>query len=195
MKKTAAFLVTASLASSTLFAFSPSISAHAMTQTQAEQSIPQGPNAALNSIYQLAHKGQMPYYAEGLKIGVQTKKDVRHKLGQPYPETGQSGFDLYHAEMGNPGFAFHYDKKGKINEIRYFGTNVEKETNIGGMTPSLLKKQLGPADSVSTIPQTKEKKYVYQTGDYELEFIVGHDPDISQHSLTVLHINLIKSDS
>lgn len=59
--------------------------------------------------------------------------------------------------MGNPGFAFHYDAKGKIDEIRYFGTNVEKETNIGGMTPSLLKKQLGPADSVSTIPQTKEK--------------------------------------
>lgn len=73
-EKTAAFLVTASLASSTLFAFSPAISAHALTQTQAEQSIPQGPKAALNSIYQLAHKGQMPYYAEGLKIGVQTKK-------------------------------------------------------------------------------------------------------------------------
>lgn len=63
------------------------------------------------------------------------------------------------------------------------------------MTPSLLKKQLGSADSVSTIPQTKEKKYVYQTGDYELEFIVGHDPDISQHELTVVHINLIKAGS
>ncbi|WP_273542938.1 YjgB family protein [Bacillus altitudinis] len=158
MKKTAAFVVTASLASSTLFAFSPSISAHAMTQTQAEQSIPQGPNAALNSIYQLAHKGQMPYYAEGLKIGVQTKKDVRHKLGQPYPETGQSGFDLYHAEMGNPGFAFHYDKKGKINEIRYFGTNVEKETNIGGMTPSLLKKQLGPSRFSQHHPANKREE-------------------------------------
>ena len=48
---------------------------------------------------------------------------------------------------------------------------------------------------MSTIPQTKEKKYVYRTGDYELEFIVGHDPDMSQHELTVLHINLIKADS
>nr|WP_273542939.1 DUF4309 domain-containing protein [Bacillus altitudinis] len=54
---------------------------------------------------------------------------------------------------------------------------------------------MDPADSVSTIPQTKEKKYVYQTGDYELEFIVGHDPDISQHELTVVHINLIKAGS
>lgn len=131
MKKTAAFIVTASLASSALFGFSPAITAHAITKTAAEQSIPQGPQAALNSIYKLANKGQMPYYAEGLKIGVQTKKDVHHKLGQPYPETGQSGFDLYHAEMGNPGFAFHYDAKGKIDEIRYFGTNVERETNIG----------------------------------------------------------------
>nr|WP_257215456.1 YjgB family protein [Bacillus pumilus] len=149
--------MTASLASSTLFGFSPAISAHAMTKTAAEQSIPQGPQAALNSIYQLAHKGQMPYYAEGLKIGVQTKKDVHHKLGNPYPETGQSSFDLYHAEMGNPGFAFHYDKKGKMNEIQYFGTNVEKETNIGRMTPSLLKKQLGPADSVNHSTNKREK--------------------------------------
>jgi len=97
--------------------------------------------------------------------------------------------------MGNPGFVFHYDKKGKINEIRYFETNVEKETNIGGMTPSLLKKQLGSADTKSTIPQTKEKKYVYRTGDYELEFIVGHDPDMSQHELNVVHIQLIKAGS
>jgi len=65
--------VTASLTSSTLFGFSPAFSAHAVTQTEAEQSIPQDPEAALNSIYELAHKGQMPYYAKGLKIGVQTK--------------------------------------------------------------------------------------------------------------------------
>lgn len=71
MKKTAAFVVTASLASSALFGFSPVVSAHAMV---AEQSVPQGPKAALNSIYKLAHKGQMPYYVQGLKIGVQTKK-------------------------------------------------------------------------------------------------------------------------
>lgn len=74
MKKTAAFVVTASLASSALFGFSPAVSAHAMIKPAAEQSVPQGPKAALNSIYKLAHKGQMPYYAKGLKIGVQTKK-------------------------------------------------------------------------------------------------------------------------
>ncbi|MCW1836602.1 hypothetical protein [Bacillus xiamenensis] len=42
--------MTASLASSTLFSFSPAISA---------QSIPQGPKDALNSIYELAPKGQI----------------------------------------------------------------------------------------------------------------------------------------
>ncbi|WP_254109490.1 YjgB family protein [Bacillus pumilus] len=157
MKKTTAFVMTASLATSAFIGFSPVAPAHAMSKSAVEQSVPQGPTTALNTIYELAHKGQMPYYAKGFKIGVQTKKDVHHKLGNPYPETGQSSFDLYHAEMGNPGFAFHYDAKGKIDEIRYFGTNIEKETNIGGMTPSLLKKQLGQADSVSTIPQTKEK--------------------------------------
>nr|WGD97737.1 DUF4309 domain-containing protein [Bacillus safensis] len=87
MKKKAAFVVTASLASSALFGFSPAVSAHTMVKPAAEQSVPQGPKAALNSIYELAHKGQMPYYAKGLTIGVQTKKDVHHQLGNPYPET------------------------------------------------------------------------------------------------------------
>lgn len=74
MKKTTAFVVTASLASSALIGFSPAVSAHAMTKTAVEQSVPQGPKTTLNNVYELAHKGQMPYYAEGLKIGVQTKK-------------------------------------------------------------------------------------------------------------------------
>ena len=131
MKKTTAFVMTASLplATSALIGFSPAVSAHANDQNSSRTIRSSRSKSALNNIYELAHKGQMPYYAKGLKIGVQTKMDVHHKLGNPYPETGQSSFDLYHAEMGNPGFAFHYDAKGKIDEIRYFGTNVEKETN------------------------------------------------------------------
>lgn len=105
--------MTASLTSSTLFAFSPAISAHALTQTQTEQSIPQGPKAALNSIYQLAHKGQMPYYAEGLKIGVQTKKDVRHKLGQPYPATGQTALICIMLRWGTLDLLFTMTKKAR----------------------------------------------------------------------------------
>ncbi|MEI4790247.1 DUF4309 domain-containing protein [Bacillus sp. FJAT-53060] len=66
-------------------------------------------------------------------------------------------------------------KKNKINEIR---VQMQKKNNIVRMTPSLLKKQLiRPADSVNTIPQTKEKKYVYRTSDDELEFIANFISD------------------
>ena len=45
--------------------------------------------------------------------------------------------------MGHPGYAFGYDSNHIISEIRYFGTNVERQTNLGSITEINLKKQLG----------------------------------------------------
>jgi hypothetical protein len=135
----------------------------------------------LKMIYHEAFKGQMPFAAEGLKIHKSTKKDVHKALGTPGMVSG--GFDYYHAEMGHPGFAFAYNKDKTISQIRYFGTNVERKDNLGSITPNVLSKQIGSADHIRRVKGTNEINYIYKTGKYELEFIVGKDH-------TVNHVNL-----
>ncbi|MED1203618.1 YjgB family protein [Heyndrickxia acidicola] len=135
----------------------------------------------LKMIYHEAFKGQMPFAAEGLKINKSTKKDVHKKLGPP--ETVSGGFDYYHADMGQPGFAFSYNKNKTISQIRYFGTNVERKDNLGSITPKVLGKVLGKADHIRRVKGTSQINYIYKTGKYELEFIVGKDH-------TVDHVNL-----
>jgi hypothetical protein len=135
----------------------------------------------LKMIYHKAFTGQMPFAAEGLKINKSTKKDVHKALGTPEMVSG--GFDYYHAEMGHPGFAFAYNKNKTISQIRYFGTNVERKDNLGSITPKVLSKQIGSADYIRGVKGTNEINYIYKTGKYELEFIVGKDH-------TVNHVNL-----
>lgn len=92
--------------------------------------------------------------------------------------------------MGQPGYGFAYNKDNTISEIRNFGTAVERQTNLGGITPDLLKKQLGRADKILKDPGTGEKDYVYKTGRYELHFVIGDNPIISGYDQTVNHVNL-----
>ncbi|MFB8733639.1 hypothetical protein ACEQPO_05850 [Bacillus sp. SL00103] len=127
MKKTTAFVMTASIATSAFIDSAPVVSAHAMSKTAVEQSVPQGPTTALNTIYELAHKGQMPYYAKGLKIGVQTKKDVHHKLEIHIQKQLKAALICIMLKWGIRDLLFIMMQKGKIDEIRYFGTNVEKK--------------------------------------------------------------------
>ncbi|MFD0710512.1 YjgB family protein [Paenibacillus sp. GCM10027626] len=142
----------------------------------------------LNSFYKPALKGQFPGSVEGLTVGVSTRKDVIEKIGEPEePAKNAGGFDVYHAEMGHPGYAIAYNKSGRISEIRYFGTNVERQTNIGGITLSMLKKHWGAPNATTTIKNGKlvQKKVVYNRGDYVLSFIFNKDNDLD-------HINLTK---
>lgn len=130
----------------------------------------------------------MPGNVQGLQINESNKQDVHNKLGKPVKVDGQ--FDLYSWDMGNPGYGFAYNKDNSISEIRNFGTAVERQTNLGDITPDLLGNQLGSADKILNVPRTDETDYVYETGKYEIHFIIGDNPIMEGPDQTVNHVNL-----
>lgn len=139
----------------------------------------------LNNIYDHAYIGEMPGEDHAFRINKSTKKDIHQKLGDPQEVDGS--FDLYHWEMGNPGYGFAYNQDNTVSEIRYFGTGVERQQNLGGITPEVLNEQIGKADKTLAVPDSEETDYVYKTSNYELHFIVGNDQ-------TVDHVNLKETD-
>ncbi|MCK8489346.1 YjgB family protein [Paenibacillus sp. MBLB2552] len=142
----------------------------------------------LNSFYKPALKGQFPGAVSGLTVGKNTRKDVIKLIGDPsIAGKGSLAFDLYSANMGNPGYALSYTK-GTIQEMRYFGTNVERQTNIGGITMKMLKQNWFAPDASSTIKNgnTKQTKLTYIRGEYSLEFIFNSSTDLD-------HINLLEN--
>ncbi|MCH1639978.1 YjgB family protein [Paenibacillus timonensis] len=142
----------------------------------------------LNSFYKPALKGQFPGTVAGLTVGKSSKKDVIKLIGEPsIAGKGSLAFDLYSANMGNPGYAFSY-AKGTIQEMRYFGTNVERQTNIGGITMKMLMQYWFAPDAASTIKNGKAKqtKLTYLRGDFKLEFVFNSSTDLD-------HINLLKN--
>lgn len=139
----------------------------------------------LNNLYDSAFLGEMPGLVYGLKINDSTKGDVHKKIGLPEePANKDNPFDRYHGSMGQASYAFAYHKDGTISEIRYFGTQVERQQNLGGITPAVLSKQIGSADKILSVPDTNEIDYVYQTGKYELHFVVGSDQKVDHVNLT-----------
>ncbi|MBE2974369.1 YjgB family protein [Bacillus megaterium] len=140
----------------------------------------------INEIYNAAVQGEVPRLTADLKIGKSLRQDVRDQFGPP-PEGSSNNFDYYHAEMGHPGYAFGYDQNNVINEIRYFGTNVERQTNLGSITQANLKKELGQPNFTSKVKGdgTTQTKYTYHAGAYDLEFIFDD-------SKTLNHVNLVK---
>ncbi|KRD90048.1 hypothetical protein ASE51_05415 [Bacillus sp. Root147] len=139
----------------------------------------------INEIYNAAVQGEVPRLTADLKIGKSLRQDVRDQFGPP-PEGSSNNFDYYHAEMGHPGYAFGYDQNNVINEIRYFGTNVERQTNLGSITQANLKKELGQPNFTSKVKGdgTTQTKYTYHAGAYDLEFIFDD-------SKTLNHVNLV----
>ncbi|WP_406621704.1 YjgB family protein [Bacillus atrophaeus] len=187
-KKTMATAVTATvLTGSVLGLGMVSFSAPAQAASQsAAASETTHPRAAeiLNELYNTAFKGEMPQDIEGLKLNKSTQSDVYNKIGEPEKKADAGDpFDLYSSNMGNPGYGFSYNKDNTISQIRYFGTGVERQQNLGGITPAVLSKQIGSADQILTVPHTHEIDYVYFTGDYELHFVIGSDQ-------TADHVNL-----
>ncbi|MBJ6363237.1 YjgB family protein [Paenibacillus sp. GCM10012307] len=143
----------------------------------------------LNSFYKPALKGQFPGGVSGLTVGVSTRKDVEKKIGEPdSPSKNANDFDVYTANMGHPGYAVSYkEKENKIHELRYFGTNVERQTNIGGITEKMLKQHWGKPDKTKSFKTGKQSqiKWSYNRGDYVLEFIFNDAAHLD-------HINLVK---
>ncbi|MFF2459688.1 YjgB family protein [Peribacillus simplex] len=189
-KKTAARMVSSVILTGSLLGAGASFSTEpveaASTTDSASAIAKEHALTTLHEIYNKAFSGEMPYTAMGLKINENTQKEVYDTFGSP-PEPGNTEtFDYYHAEMGHPGFAFAYNDDKTISQIRYFGTNVERDHNLGSITPKVLGKQLGSADEIRHISSTNEINYIYKTGNYELQFIVGEDQ-------TVDHINLLQA--
>lgn len=143
----------------------------------------------LNSFYKPALKGQFPGNASDFMIGKTTRSEVIKRFGPAeVPRKSSSGYDAYTATMGSPGYAFHYNKNNVLDEMRYFGTNVERQTNIGGITIPLLHQQwYAPASTTKIGSGTKQQtKVTYLRGDYKLEFIFNTSTDLD-------HINLLKA--
>ncbi|WP_082562345.1 MULTISPECIES: DUF4309 domain-containing protein [unclassified Paenibacillus] len=83
-------------------------------------------------------------------------------------------------------FSVNTYNQNKIQELRYFGTNVERAANIGGITVKMLEQQWGASHS-STVIKTgniEQKKIVYIRGAYQLEFIFNSSTNLD-------HINLV----
>lgn len=189
-KKTAARMVSSVILTGSLLGAGASFSTEpveaASTMDSASAIAKEHALTTLHEIYNKAFSGEMPYTAMGLKINENTQKEVYDTFGSPPEPDNTETFDYYHAEMGHPGFAFAYNDDKTISQIRYFGTNVERDHNLGSITPKVLGKQLGSADEIRHISSTNEINYIYKTGNYELQFIVGEDQ-------TVDHINLLQA--
>jgi len=141
----------------------------------------------LNSFYKPALKGQFPGVVGQLTVGKSTRQDVINTIGEPsISRKHADDFDLYSANMGSPGYAISY-KLNKIREIRYYGTNVERQTNIGGITMKMLKQNWYAPASTTTCNNgdSTQTKLTYHRGAYKLEFIFNSSTDLD-------HINLLK---
>lgn len=141
----------------------------------------------LMSFYKPALSGHFPTTQKNgeFVIGKTTRETVLKAIGlAEQPRTAAAGFDEYHAEMGHSGYALAYDAKNVLKEIRYFGTNVERETNIGGITMAMLKQHWYTPASTSTIANTKQTKLTYVRGSYKVEFIFNSATKLDHINLT-----------
>ncbi|MCA1063033.1 YjgB family protein [Rossellomorea sp. AcN35-11] len=162
------------------------VAAEAPEQNTKEQQA----NEILDELYNSSFTGEFPGVVEGLKLNKSTKEDVFNLLGQPTKDS-TGDFDVYYANMGHPGYAFSYADDGTIKEIRYLGTNIQRQTNLGGITEAKLLHELGVPDSITPILDSRESKLLYTVGEYHLEFIIGNDPQVDTDQRTVTHVNLV----
>ncbi|SDW09704.1 YjgB family protein [Paenibacillus sp. CF384] len=141
----------------------------------------------LMSFYKPALQGQFPNF-HSFSLGTTTHGAVIKAIGEAEdPAKDADGFDVYHAEMGHPGYAINY-KLNKIREMRYLGTNVERQTNLGGISVRMLLQHWGtPNESVLIKSgKTVQKKITYARGKYQLEFIFN-----GTTGMGLDHINLV----
>ncbi|MDR0269507.1 YjgB family protein [Paenibacillus sp.] len=172
----------------TALANSPVFPAHQVDAAAASQGNYASEHAlrTLMSFYKPAMKGQFPGAVDNLTVGKSTRKDVFKTIGDPeLPRKNANDYDVYGANMGHPGYAFTY-QSDKIHEIRYFGTNIERQTNIGGITMSMVKQHWFAPNSTTTIKngKTKQTKLTYIRENYKVEFIFNNSTDLD-------HINLL----
>ncbi|WP_336823248.1 DUF4309 domain-containing protein [Sporosarcina sp. USHLN248] len=136
----------------------------------------------LNNLYEDAKKGKVYKVPNGIYVGKTTRKEVVNRIGEPEE---QDDYDHYHGSMGNASYAFRYNQNEILQEARYFGTNVERQTNLGGITEKDLREQLGNPHELRTIDATNETNFIYDLNRYELQFVIGEDGTASHVNLKV----------
>lgn len=137
----------------------------------------------LKGIVEDTEKGIVYRFASGFTVGESTREEVYAEISEPEEQVGE--FDFYHGSMGQASYQIAYDEDDVMQEARYYGTNVERQTNLGGITKEDLLKEIGEPAEERTISATGETNVIYYLGDYELQFILGEDG-------TADHVNLLK---
>lgn len=137
----------------------------------------------LKEIVKNAESGIVYRFSDGFQVGKATRDEVYAAIGEPEEQVDE--FDFYHGSMGNASYQIAYDKNNVMEEARYFGTNVERQTNLGGIAKKDLLEHVGEPAEEREIPATGETNLVYHVGDYELQFILAKDG-------TTDHVNLLE---
>lgn len=137
----------------------------------------------LEELVEDAEWGLVYGLSDGFKIGESSREQVVAAIGEP--EEQLDGFDFYHGSMGNASYQIAYDENAVMKEARYFGTNVERQTNLGGITREDLLEHLGEPLEERDIPSTGETNIIYRMADYELQFVMAEDG-------TTDHVNLLE---
>lgn len=140
----------------------------------------------LKGIVKDAEQGTVYRFASGFTVGESTREEVYAEISEPEEQAGE--FDFYHGSMGQASYQIAYDENDVMKEARYYGTNVERQTNLGGITKEDLLKEIGEPAEERTISATGETNVIYYLGDYELQFILGEDG-------TTDHVNLLKKSN
>ncbi|WOV85641.1 DUF4309 domain-containing protein [Sporosarcina jeotgali] len=138
----------------------------------------------LNGLVEDGKKGEVYHLNDGFYVGKTTQTEVYNTIGKP---ERQNTFDRYTGSMGQASYDLRYDENGLLVEARYLGTNVERQTNLGGITSTDLKEQLGEPDEKRTLKETHQNSYIYKLGKYEIQFILN-EKDQADH-VNLLAIN------
>lgn len=137
----------------------------------------------LNGIVEDAEKGVVYRFSSGFIVGESTRDEVYAEISEPEEQVGE--FDYYHGSMGQASYQIKYDENDVMEEARYFGTNVERQTNLGGIARADLIEQIGEPAEEREIPDTGETNIIYYMGNYELQFIIGEEGSTD-------HVNLLE---
>ncbi|WP_025784667.1 DUF4309 domain-containing protein [Sporosarcina sp. D27] len=123
----------------------------------------------LNDLVSDGKKGKVYHLSDNFYVGKTTQTDVYNTIGKP---ERQDTFDRYTGSMGQASYDLRYNEKGLLVEARYLGTNVERQTNLGGISSKDLVEQLGEPDEQRTLKESHQTSYIYELGNYEIQFVM-----------------------
>lgn len=123
----------------------------------------------LNDLVLDGKKGKVYHLNDNFYVGKTTQTDVYNTIGKP---ERQDTFDRYTGSMGQASYDLRYNEKGLLVEARYLGTNVERQTNLGGISSKDLVEQLGNPDEKRMLKDSNQTSYIYELGNFEIQFVM-----------------------